>query len=49
MEEGKDKLAKAVINVIKAVKGVEKTLTVGTGQAAYKGVSDKEVKKVVDK
>lgn len=47
MEEGKDKLAKAVINVIKAVKGVEKTLTVGTGQAAYKGVSDKEVKKVV--
>ena len=37
-------LAKAVIAVMKEVKGIDKTLNVGTGQSSYKGVSDKDVK-----
>lgn len=40
-------LAKAVIEVIKAVKGIDKTLNVGTGNSSYKGVSDQEVKKII--
>lgn len=39
-----DKLAKAVIKVIKEVKGIDKDMTVGSGNYSYKGVSDKEVK-----
>lgn len=40
-------LAKAVINVIQKVKGIDKTMTVGEGRNSYKGVSDQEVKKVI--
>jgi hypothetical protein len=29
------------------VKGIDKTMNVGTGNSSYKGVSDKEVKKVI--
>lgn len=29
------------------VKGIDKTMTVGEGKSAYKGVSDKEVKKII--
>lgn len=29
------------------VKGIEKSMTIGTGQMAYKGVPDKEVKKII--
>ena len=38
------KIASAIINVMKAVKGIEKGMTVGTGKASYKAVSDKAVK-----
>lgn len=37
-------LAKAIINVMKEVRNIEKGLTVGTGSSAYKGVADKDVK-----
>ena len=40
-------LAKAVIEVMKAVKGIDKTMTIGTGQNSYKGVPDQEVKKII--
>lgn len=40
-------LAKAIIAVMKKVKGIEKTATIGTGSNSYKGVPDQEVKKVV--
>lgn len=33
--------------VMKAVKGIEKSMTVGKGDSAYKGVPDQEVKKVI--
>lgn len=37
-------LAKAVINLIKSVGPIAKNLEVGSGQNAYKGVADKDVK-----
>lgn len=40
-------LAKAVIAVMKAIKGIDKSMTVGTGTSSYKGVSDKDVKQAV--
>lgn len=40
-------ITKAIINVMKDVKGIDKTMTIGTGQNAYKGVSDKDVKKAI--
>ena len=43
----KSNLIKAVINVMNDVKGIEKSMTIGTGQMAYKGVPDKEVKKII--
>lgn len=43
----KANLAKAVIAVMKAVKGIDKSMTVGTGASSYKGVPDQEVKKVI--
>src|SRR5690606_21138048 len=42
-----ENLAKAVIAVMKEVKGVEKNLNVGTGNYSYKGVSDQEVKQII--
>lgn len=42
-------LAKAIISVMKEVKGIEKSMTVGTGSNAYKGVSDKDVKNIIGK
>lgn len=47
--ETKLNLAKAVIAVMKAVKGIDKSMTVGTGTNSYKGVSDKDVKNAVGK
>lgn len=48
MEAGKNiNLAKAVIAVMKEVKGIEKSTTIGTGNNAYQGVPDKEVKKQI--
>ena len=45
--ETKTNLAKAIIEVMKAVKGIDKTMTIGTGQNSYKGVPDQEVKKII--
>jgi len=47
--ETKANIAKAIIAVMKAVKGIEKNLTVGEGKSAYQGVSDKDVKNAVGK
>lgn len=47
MNQGKTNLIKAVIAVMNDVKGIEKSMTVGTGQMSYKGVPDKEVKKIL--
>jgi hypothetical protein len=40
-------LIKAVIAVMNDVKGIEKSMTVGNGNSSYKGVPDKEVKKIL--
>jgi hypothetical protein len=40
-------LAKAILKVMEAVKGIDKTMTIGTGNSSYKGVPDQEVKKVI--
>lgn len=47
MSEQTPNLTKAIIAVMKMVKGIDKTMTVGTGQNSYKGVPDQEVKKVI--
>lgn len=39
-------ITKAILEVMKSVKGVEKNTTIGTGNYSYKGVSDKDVKDV---
>ena len=39
-------LAKAVIQVMKEVKGMEKNSKVGTGQSSYDGTKDQDVKEV---
>jgi hypothetical protein len=45
--EDKKQLVQAVIEVMKAVKGIDKTMTIGSGNNSYKGVSDQEVKKII--
>ena len=40
-------LAKAIIAVMKDVKGIEKNITVGAGNNQYQGVTDKDVKKEI--
>jgi hypothetical protein len=42
-------LAQAILKVMEDVKGIDKTMTIGTGNSSYKGVPDQEVKKVIDK
>lgn len=42
-----ENLAKAILKVMADVKGIDKSMTVGTGQSAYKGVPDQEVKKII--
>jgi len=39
-------IAKAIIEVMKAVKGMEKNSTVGAGKASYNGTKDQDVKEV---
>ena len=41
------KITEAILAVMDEVKGIEKTMDVGTGQSSYKGVSDKVVKEVL--
>lgn len=45
--ETKAELAKAIIKVMQEVIGIDKSMTVGTGQMSYKGVPDQEVKKII--
>jgi len=45
--ETKGELAKAIIAVMNDVAGIEKSLTVGSGNSSYKGVSDKDVKRII--
>lgn len=40
-------LAEAILKVMEAVKGIDKSMTVGTGSSSYKGVPDKEVKEII--
>ncbi len=40
-------LNKAIVEVMKAVKNIDKTMNVGTGRGQYKGVSDKSVKETI--
>jgi hypothetical protein len=40
-------LAKAILNVMHDVKGIEKNMTVGSGNYSYSGVSDQDVKKII--
>lgn len=40
-------IAKAIMAVMKEVKGIDKSMTVGTGGSSYKGVADKDVKQIV--
>ena len=40
-------LVDAVIKVMGSVKGIDKSMTIGTGNNAYKGIADKDVKKIV--
>lgn len=40
-------ISKAILAVMEEVKGIEKTMTVGSGDYGYKGVSDKLVKEVI--
>jgi len=40
-------ITNAIIQVMKEVKGIEKSMTVGTGSNSYKGVPDQEVKKII--
>lgn len=42
-----ENLSKAIIAVMNDVKGIEKSMTVGEGRMSYKGVPDKEVKKII--
>lgn len=42
-----ENIAKAIIGVMKDIKNIEKNSNVGTGNASYKGVSDKDVKQKV--
>ena len=48
MKKGQN-LTQAVIAVMKAVKGIEKNTTVGSGGYSYQGVSDKDVKDTYNK
>jgi len=40
-------LAQGVIQVMREIKGIEKNMSVGSGNNAYKGIADKDVKKIV--
>lgn len=40
-------LHSSIINVMRSVKNIDKSMTVGTGQNSYKGVADKDVKYII--
>lgn len=43
----KSKIAMAIIEVMKLVKGIDKSMVVGNGQNSYNGVPDQQVKKII--
>ena len=45
--ESLTQITKAIISVMKSVKNIDKSITVGTGSQSYKGVSDSDVKKII--
>jgi hypothetical protein len=47
--ETKTELYKAIAAVMKDVKGIDKSMTIGSGNNAYKGISDKDVKSILGK
>lgn len=49
MSENKTNLYAAIIKVMREVKGIDKSLNVGTGNSSYKGVADKDVKLIIGK
>lgn len=40
-------LVQAITQVMKEVKGIEKSMTVGVGKNSYKGIADKDVKRII--
>lgn len=42
-------ITKAILEVMKEIKGIEKDSNIGTGSYAYKGVKDQQVKQIVGK
>jgi hypothetical protein len=44
---GGQNLHSSIVNVMKSVKNIDKSMTVGTGQNSYKGVADKDVKYII--
>lgn len=48
-QSGLSELAKAVIEVMKEVKGMEKNSRIGTGNSAYDGTKDQDVKEIFNK
>lgn len=47
--ESKSQIAKAILAVMELVKGIDKGMTIGTGNSAYKGIADKDVKIIIGK
>lgn len=47
MQQQTPNLTQAIIAVMQSIAGIEKSMTVGVGNNAYKGVSDKDVKNIV--
>lgn len=45
--ENTTNIVKAILAVMQEVKNIDKAMTVGSGQSAYKGVADKDVKNIV--
>lgn len=42
-----ENIAKAILSVMEQVKGIDRSMKIGTGDGAYMGVPDKEVKKII--
>jgi hypothetical protein len=47
MEERTKNIYDAIVCVMKEVKNIEKSMTIGSGQNSYKGISDKDVKQKI--
>jgi hypothetical protein len=45
--ENKSQIASAIIAVMESVKGIDKGMTIGSGNSAYKGIADKDVKIII--